>query len=172
VLDLSLGIGITNQSIFKACMQKESVTPSFLLVKAISPLLLMVVSSIFISTDAYAQALKLQRQGDYTFITGGLNDEEQSYLEAQAPKYPIQLVFRNNGQITDVKDVALRVKNVAGDVMVETKIKGPFLYLNPPSSGRFTFEADLGSETISMTKDLIGRRYLHLVFDFNKPKVE
>lgn len=127
--------------------------------------------SIGVST-AQAQAIKLQRQGEYTFITGGLNDEEQTYLEAQAPKYPIQLVFRNNGQITDVKDIPLRVKNVSGEIMVETKIKGPFLYLNPPASGRFTFEADLGSETITMTKDLIGRRYLHLVFDFNKPKAD
>lgn len=122
--------------------------------------------------QAQAQAVKLQRQGEYTFITGGFNDEEKSYMEAQAPKYPIQLVFRNNGVTADVRDVLLRVKNVSGDVMVETKIKGPFLYLNPPASGRFTFEADLGTETISMTKDLIGRRYLHLVFDFNKPKAD
>jgi len=153
-------------------MQKAIVATSAFLFKSVSPLLLIFLSSLFLSTWVHAQAIKLQRQGEYTFITGGLNDEEQSYLEAQAPKYPIQLVFRNNGQITDVKDVVLRVKNVAGDVMVETKIKGPFLYLNPPASGRFTFEADLGTETISLTKDLIGRRYLHLVFDFNKPKVE
>jgi hypothetical protein len=30
----------------------------------------------------------------------------------------------------------------------------------------------MGEETISMTKDLIGRRYLRLVFDFNKAKAE
>ncbi len=153
-------------------MQKENVAPAYSQARLVIPWVLIFLSSLLLSTWAHAQAIKLQRQGEYTFITGGLNDEEQSYLEAQAPKYPIQLVFRNNGQITDVKDVALRVKNVVGDVMVETRIKGPFLYLNPPASGRYTFEADLGAETISMTKDLIGRRYLHLVFDFNKPKVE
>jgi hypothetical protein len=153
-------------------MLKKYVTLSSLGLKLITPFWLACVSVIFSTTWVHAQAIKLQRQGEYTFITGGLSDEEQSYLEAQAPKYPIQLVFRNSGQIADVKDVALRVKNVAGDVMVETKIKGPFLYLNPPASGRFTFEADMGAETISMTKDLIGRRYLHLVFDFNKPKAE
>ena len=139
----------------------------------LAPVFSVALLSLFVCLQsAQAQAIKIQRQGEYTFITGGVNDEEQTYLDAQAPKYPIQLVFRNNGQIADVKDVALRVKNVSGDVMVETKIKGPFLYLNPPSSGRFTFEADLGSETISMTKDLIGRRYLHLVFDFNKAKAD
>ncbi len=137
------------------------------------PLFSIALLSFFMGLQsANAQAIKLQRQGEYTFITGGLNDEEQTYLDTQAPKYPIQLVFRNNGQITEIKDVALRVKNVSGEVMVETKTKGPFLYLNPPASGRFTFEADLGSETISMTKDLIGRRYLHLVFDFNKAKAD
>lgn len=145
---------------------------SWLCLKTVSTSLLIFMAAALTSTWASAQAIKLQRQGEYTFITGGLNDEEQSYLEAQAPKYPIQLVFRNNGQITNVNDVAFRVKNVVGDLMVETKIKGPFLYLNPPASGRYTFEADLGAETISMTKDLIGRRYLHLVFDFNKPKAE
>lgn len=137
------------------------------------PLFSVALLALFICLpSAKAQAIKLQRQGEYTFISGGLNDEEQNYLDAQAPKYPIQLMFRNNGQISDVKEVALRVKNVSGEVMVETKIKGPFLYLNPPSSGRFTFEAHLGSETISMTKDLIGRRYLHLVFEFNKAKAD
>ena len=119
-----------------------------------------------------AQTIKLQKQGEYSFITGGLSDEEQAYLQEQSPKYPIQLIFRNQSQITQVKDVVLRVKNVSGDLMVETKTKGPFLYLNPPASGRFTFEAELGGETISMTKDLIGRRYLRLVFDFNKDKAE
>ena len=28
---------------------------------------------------AQAQAIKIQRQGEYTFITGGVNDEEQTY---------------------------------------------------------------------------------------------
>ena len=119
-----------------------------------------------------AQAIKLQKQGEYSFISGGLSDEEQTYLQEQAPKYPIQLIFRHHNETAGVRDVVLRVKNVAGDLMVETKTTGPFLYLNPPASGRFTFEADLAGETISMTKDLIGRRYLRLVFDFNKSTTE
>jgi len=131
---------------------------------------LLVYSLVFFQVQA--QTIKLQKQGEYSFITGGLSDEEQTYLQEQSPKYPIQLIFRNHSEITGVKDVVLRVKNVSGDLMVETKTTGPFLYLNPPASGRFTFEADMGEETISMTKDLIGRRYLRLVFDFNKAKAE
>jgi hypothetical protein len=118
---------------------------------------------------AQADVLKIQRQGEYTFITGGNGDDERAFLEAQAPKYPIQLVLRNNGQLIDSKEILIRVKNVSGELMVEAKALGPFFYINPPASGRFTLEAQLGAQSIVMTKDLVGRRYLNLVFDFTTP---
>ena len=118
---------------------------------------------------AQADILKIQRQGEYTFITGGIDDDERAFLEAQAPKYPIQLVLRNNGQLIDSKEILIRVKNVSGELMVEAKALGPFFYINPPASGRFTLEAQLGAQSIVMTKDLVGRRYLNLVFDFTTP---
>ena len=118
---------------------------------------------------AQADILKIQRQGEYTFITGGIDDDERAFLEAQAPKYTIQLVLRNNGQLIDGKEILIRVKNVSGELMVEAKALGPFFYINPPASGRFTLEAQLGAQSIVMTKDLVGRRYLNLVFDFTTP---
>jgi hypothetical protein len=118
---------------------------------------------------AQADVLKIQRQGEYTFITGGIDDDERAFLEVQAPKYPIQLVIRNNGQLIENKEILIRVKNVSGELMVEAKALGPFFYINPPASGRFTLEAQLGAQSIVMTKDLVGRRYLNLVFDFTTP---
>ena len=118
---------------------------------------------------AQADVLKIQRQGEYTFITGGIGDDERAFLEVQAPKYPIQLVIRNNGQLIENKEILIRVKNVSGELMVEAKALGPFFYINPPASGRFTLEAQLGAQSIVMTKDLVGRRYLNLVFDFTTP---
>lgn len=118
---------------------------------------------------AQADVLKIQRQGEYTFITGGIDDDERAFLEVQAPKYPIQLVIRNNGLLSESKEILIRVKNVSGELMVEAKALGPFFYINPPASGRFTLEAQLGAQSIVMTKDLVGRRYLNLVFDFTTP---
>ena len=118
---------------------------------------------------AQANVLKIQRQGEYTFITGGIDDDERAFLEVQAPKYPIQLVIRNNGLLSESKEILIRVKNVSGELMVEAKALGPFFYINPPASGRFTLEAQLGAQSIVMTKDLVGRRYLNLVFDFTTP---
>ena len=132
-------------------------------------LLLLLAAQII---PAGAAEVKLQRQGEYTFITGGLNDEEAAFFEAQAPKYPIQLTFRHGGLTEGVKDVTVRVRDVRGEVVVEAVSQGPYLYINPPASGRFTIEAELGKEKISMTKDLVGRRYLHLLFEFGRDKKE
>ena len=132
-------------------------------------LLLLLATQI---APAQAVEIKLQRQGEYTFITGGQNDDETAAMDAQAPKYPIQLTFRNKGETLGVTDVKVRVKNVKGDVEIDTVSRGPYLYINPPASGRFTIEAELGEEKFSMTRDLVGRRYLHLLFEFGRAKKE
>ncbi len=132
--------------------------------------LLLLLATQF--APAQAVEIKLQRQGEYTFITGGLSDEETAFLDAQSPKFPIQLTFRSGGQTQGVKDVTVRVRNVRGEVDVETVARGPYLYINPPASGRFTIEAELGEEKLTMTRDLVGRRYLHLLFEFGRAKKE
>lgn len=138
--------------------------------KSVKACVVLVCANLLFGLSAQAEAIKQQRQGEYTFITGGIEDDERAFLEAQAPKYPIQLVFRNKGLVIDSKDVIVKVKNVSGELMVEAKAGGPFFYINPPASGRFTLEAQFDGQSITMTKDLVGRRYLNLVFDFNKPK--
>ena len=143
--------------------------PASMLSKSLKSFVLCAFAlSLYVSL-AQADVLKIQRQGEYTFITGGIDDDERAFLEVQAPKYPIQLVIRNNGLLSESKEILIRVKNVSGELMVEAKALGPFFYINPPASGRFTLEAQLGAQSIVMTKDLVGRRYLNLVFDFTTP---
>ena len=143
--------------------------PASMLSKSLKSFVLCAFALSLYVPLAQADVLKIQRQGEYTFITGGIDDDERAFLEVQAPKYPIQLVIRNNGLLSESKEILIRVKNVSGELMVEAKALGPFFYINPPASGRFTLEAQLGAQSIVMTKDLVGRRYLNLVFDFITP---
>ena len=143
--------------------------PASMLSKSLKSFVLCAFALSLYVPLAQADVLKIQRQGEYTFITGGIDDDERAFLEVQAPKYPIQLVIRNNGLLSESKEILIRVKNVSGELMVEAKALGPFFYTNPPASGRFTLEAQLGAQSIVMTKDLVGRRYLNLVFDFTTP---
>ena len=46
-----------------------------------------VFTTLLFGFSAHAEIIKVQRQGEYTFITGGIGDDEHAYLEAQAPKY-------------------------------------------------------------------------------------
>ncbi|MND06741.1 hypothetical protein D3C83_282980 [compost metagenome] len=50
--------------------------------------------------------------------------------------------------------------------MIEALSEGPYFYINPPAGGRFTIDAEYNGEKQSLTKDLIGRRYLVLEYKF------
>lgn len=115
---------------------------------------------------ALSDGLKQGRQGDYTLVSGGVNSAEVDELEKLAQRYQIQLLFKRQGEKDGVTGVKVRVRNTPGELMVETTSTGPYLYVNPPSGGRYTIEAELDGETLTKTRDLVGRRYLHLEFDF------
>lgn len=115
---------------------------------------------------ALSDGLKQGRQGDYTLVSGGNNSAEVDELDKLAPRYQIQLLFKRHGDKDGVTGVNVRVRNTPGDLVVETRSTGPYLYVNPPAGGRFTIEAELDGETQTRTRDLVGRRYLHLEFDF------
>ncbi len=89
--------------------------PASMLSKSLKSFVLCAFALSLYVPLAQADVLKIQRQGDYTFITGGIDDDERAFLEVQAPKYPIQLVIRNNGLLSESKEILIRVKNVSGE---------------------------------------------------------
>lgn len=111
---------------------------------------------------------KVHKQGSSTYVTGGNSEAEKEALFKVAPKYPIHLIFQLNGEAAGVTGVKVRVKDTAGDAIVEAASEGPYMYINPPSGGRFTIEAEYEGQTQSQTKDLVGRRYLVLEYKFTK----
>lgn len=117
--------------------------------------------------DEAALGIKVRRQSGISYISGGLGDQAKAF-EQVAPKYPVQLLFTQGGEHTPITGVKLTVRDVKGDALLEAASEGPLFYLNTPS-GRWTFEAEYAGETITKTKDLTGRRYLVLDFDFRKP---
>ena len=115
---------------------------------------------------ALPDGLKESRQGEYTLVSGGNDDAEVAQLEKLAPRYQIQLLFLRSEDKSGLPGVRVRVRNTAGDVVVETTTRGPWLYVNPPAGGRYTIEAEHAGETQTKTRDLVGRRYLQLEFAF------
>lgn len=109
---------------------------------------------------------KVHKQGGSTYISGGGAEADRKELLKLAPKYPIQLIFEVAGKIDGVSGIKVTLRDISGDSMVEAVSEGPFFYINPPAGGRFTIDAEYNGEKQSMTKDLIGRRYLVLEYKF------
>ncbi|MCW5623964.1 MAG: hypothetical protein KIT73_04500 [Burkholderiales bacterium] len=132
--------------------------------KLIAAALALVLAATVAFADEAALGIKIYRQSGISYVTGGNGDEAKAF-EQIAKRYPVQIVFTVAGQHVDLDGVKVVVRDGKGDSVVEARSRGPLFYVNTPS-GRWTFEAEFDGETITKTKDLTGRRYLVLDFDF------
>jgi hypothetical protein len=109
---------------------------------------------------------KVHKQGGSSYVSGGVDEQRRKAMVKVAPKYPIQLIFEVHGEVNGVSGVKVTLRDIKGDAILEAVSEGPYFYINPPAGGRYTIEAEFDGEKQSMTKDLVGRRYLILDFKF------
>ena len=110
---------------------------------------------------------KVRKQGATTYVTGGSGEAQRKALFKIANKFPIQLIFEVEGQEADISGVKVTLTDLSGNALIEAVSEGPYFYMNPPAGGRFTMDAEYNGEKLTMTKDLVGRRYLVLEFKFH-----
>ena len=127
--------------------------------------LLVALGSLPLQADE-VEPPKVHKQGGSTYVTGGGDEDSRAALRELAPRYPIQLIFLSGGETSGVSGVKVTLFDVRGDTILEAISEGPYLYINPPSSGRYTVEAEYNGEKQRSTKDLIGRRYLVFEYKF------
>lgn len=130
--------------------------------------LLMVVILLVLGASGLGadETLKVRKQGGSTYVSGGSTEADRKALFMLAPKFPIQLIFQVAGEVEGVSGVKVTLRDQYGESMLEAVSEGPYFYINPPSSGRFTIDAELNGEKQSQIKDLVGRRYLVLEYKF------
>ena len=109
---------------------------------------------------------KVHKQGASTYVTGGSGEAQRKALFKIANKFPIQLIFEVKGQEGDISGVKVTLTDQTGNALIEAVSEGPYFYINPPAGGRFIIDAEYNGEKLTMTKDLVGRRYLVLEFKF------
>ena len=109
--------------------------------------------------------IKEHKQSGIKYISGGVSEAQRKAIAKIAQKYPVQLLFSVEGKPEPVTGVKVTVINVMGKKQLEAESEGPLFYFTP-DSGRWTMDAEYDGERISMTKDLVGRRYLVLEYKF------
>lgn len=109
---------------------------------------------------------KVHKQGGTTYVSGGVDEPQRKAMFKVAPKYPIQLIFQVRGEVDGVTGVTVTLRDIKGDAILKAVSEGPYFYINPPAGGRYTIEAEFNGEKKSITRDLVGRRYLILEYKF------
>jgi hypothetical protein len=109
--------------------------------------------------------IKVHNQSGIAYVSGGKDEAERKEMQRIANKYPMQLVFTQEGKPDGASRVKVTVKDMKGEHVIEAVSEGPLFYFNPPS-GRWTMDAEVDGQVVSRTVDLIGRRYIVLEFHF------
>lgn len=133
----------------------------FLLVMGLA---LAAVAPPVLAVDEAALGIKVRSQSGMKYITGGIGEQADDFAEVSG-RYPVHLRIKVGGADVDRPGARVRVIDTRGESQVEADAAGPLFYVTPPS-GRWTFEVRWGDQVLSETRDLTGRRYLDLVFDF------
>lgn len=113
------------------------------------------------------EAPKVHKQSGALFMSGGYSKAQRDAMFKVQNKFPIQLIFEVEGQDLEMSGVKVTLTDLSGFHVVEAVSEGPYFYINPPASGRYTIDVEYQGDKQTATRDLVGRRYLVLEFKFH-----
>jgi hypothetical protein len=138
----------------------------------------LVLSALLAATVCAAQTLNApesfdmaplppqQMQGDVTYITGGVGQEEAMTMRKEAARFPLSLEFiRNAGpNVEFLADINVTITDQQGRTVLATMSDGPMLLANVPA-GKYTVTADDHGLAKARNVVVTGRPE-HLVFEW------
>ncbi len=106
-----------------------------------------------------------RRQGNATFITGGVTRDEAEAFRAAMPRYALSLEFaRANAPRGDfLANVDVSVTDARGQPALQTVADGPFLLANLPA-GQYTVRAASEGRVKTQTVSVAPGQNRHLTF--------
>ncbi|AOK17624.1 carboxypeptidase regulator [Burkholderia cepacia] len=107
-----------------------------------------------LAAGAYAQSDGLpaaRQQGDVTFVSGGVGQDESTAFQRNEAQWPLALRFTGKGG-EFLADVHVRIVDGKGDEVLKTDARGPYMLVKVPP-GRYTVHASYQGkdETRSVT---------------------
>ncbi|MGE5088780.1 MAG: carboxypeptidase regulatory-like domain-containing protein [Candidatus Levyibacteriota bacterium] len=122
-----------------------------------------IAMAVMVATAGVAQAMPLPkpvRQGDATWVTGGIGQTEADAIRRMAPQWPLAMTFaeRRQGRNEFVAGVKLRVTGKDGRTVVDVHDGGPLLLLKLPE-GRYTVTAEYDGQVRTQRVDVAAGRH-------------
>ena len=87
-------------------------------------------------------SLQPERQGQVSFVSGGVGDDEAQAIKSMAANYPVEMLFVAKGNPNQyLANVKVLVTDKSGNVVLDTTTRGPFLFAKLPP-GRYSVSAE------------------------------
>ena len=101
--------------------------------------------------------LVTQTQGDISFISGGVGGDERDAMQAISKNYNLNLLFSLDGSGEYLSDVQVRIKDTAGNSLLDTVADGPMFFakLKP---GRYDLNVEQSGHSIEKTIVIDGKQ--------------
>lgn len=98
------------------------------------------------SPPADAALPEVHSTGTVSYVSGGVGDDEASAMKSAARHYSVSMMFvtrETDGRGAYTSGTVVRVRNGAGETVLDTAADGPFLLVNLPP-GKYQIEASDG----------------------------
>jgi hypothetical protein len=121
-------------------------------------LFLSLIFSLLLFTPAYGDAtgIKPQTQGDVTFVSGGVGEDEHKALRAIQGQYNLHLTFAVKGSGEYASGVKVKIEDAKGHTFLDTTTNGPNLFVQlKPGHYKVTADRDghvMAEEVAAPTK--------------------
>ncbi|HEV2007521.1 MAG TPA: carboxypeptidase-like regulatory domain-containing protein [Burkholderiales bacterium] len=87
-------------------------------------------------------SLQPERQGQVSFVSGGVGDDEAQAIKSMAANYPVEMLFVAKGNPNQyLANVKVLITDRTGNVVLDTTTRGPFLFAKLPP-GRYSVSAE------------------------------
>ena len=107
------------------------------------------------------------KQGEVTYISGGVGQAEADAIKHVAKYYPLELEFLLKAKPKDeyLTDVKVRVKDAHDKMVLDVKTDGPFLLAKMPA-GKYTVSAERAGKVEHRQVEIAANEHRRVVFEW------
>lgn len=138
---------------------------------AIALLLLAVLAIMSLPTKTYGQLPQPLQEGNITYISGGVGEEEAKAIKAEAKNWPLNIEFSQYLESHDawVSQVYLTILDAKGGAIFEANLDGPMFLAKLPS-GNYEIVATYEGVTKKQKIQIVSGRPLHVSINWRSSK--
>lgn len=109
----------------------------------------------------------MQRQGEVTYLSGGVGQSEANAIKHIAKLYPLELEFLAKAKPRDayLSDINVQIKDAHDKMVLDTKANGPFLLAKIPA-GKYTISVENGDKVEKRQVEIASSEHRRVVFEW------